>query len=96
MRKEVSTEVDIEFSDVWEYVTNHSSIGDQSVLYDYLKDRIETIDTNQYHFPCHSLNDQMKVELLQEVFNHFSLQQLEDLFGNKFQVNGQIRSTTQS
>jgi hypothetical protein len=50
-----------------------------------LEEEIEKLEDQAQEFPIQTLEDEMKVELLQVLFNKYSLRELEEkLGGNKF------------
>lgn len=79
---EVDAEVDIEFEDVRDYISDYATSDELKIIADDLKENY----LDQVNVEIKTLEDQMKYELLMMAHNKFNLTQLEEKLGTKFDL----------
>ena len=79
---EVDAEVDIEFEDVRDYISDYATSDELKIIADDLKENY----LDQVNVEIKTLEDQMKYELLMMAFSKYNLTQLEEKLGTKFDL----------
>jgi predicted DNA-binding ArsR family transcriptional regulator len=82
MYKTVDAEVEIEFEDILDYIDDYATEHDLKEIAEKLKDNF----LEQQETPVDTLSDQMKYDLLMLAFKKYSLSELEEKLGTKFEL----------
>jgi hypothetical protein len=82
MYKTVDAEVEIEFEDILDYIDDYATEHDLKEIAEKLKDNF----LEQQETPVDTLGDQMKYDLLMLAFKKYSLSELEEKLGTKFEL----------